>query len=114
MNITTATVIRATAAAIRSITVSPGGGEGDSDAWHSIRNAVLRAARRQLGLPRHGHAPEWLFSAACDYADAAYFMRGWSSSFLEAATGFEAALVAAGYPAASCHLQGLLAARAAA
>ena len=69
-----------------------GGSEGDSDAWHSIRNAVVRAMRRELGLPRHGLAPVAVLKSACKYADIAYFMRGWESSFAAADAAIKPAL----------------------
>lgn len=61
-----------------------GGAAGDSNAWHSIRNAAIRAIRRECGYSRIGHAPEWVYQTACDFADEAYTFRGWDESFTEA------------------------------
>ena len=61
-----------------------GGSAGDSNAWHSIRNAAIRAVRREFGYPKVGHAPEWLYKTACDFADEAHMFRGWEESFTQA------------------------------
>jgi len=85
---TTRLAARVAFAARRSATQTA----SDMDAWHAIRRAVIRAIRRELGLPRQGLAPLAVLCAAEKYAHVAYYMRGWESTFEVADEGIKPAL----------------------
>jgi len=55
--------------------------ENSSNCYHAARNACLRVLRRELGVSRHGHAPEEMFLASCAFAHDLQGGFGWKSVF---------------------------------
>lgn len=64
----------------------------DYGRFKAVRGAVVRALRRELGLPRHGLAPVSVFNAAHKYALNVAEFPGWDESWEYADRGIRPAL----------------------